>query len=441
MAIEEAKKNKLDMIKLLFEMIKAKDNSSLKMIKEIDSLRRKIINQQNIPSNVRSFVDSYVSDAVQTVAKELRDNVSMHGCTAITEFGDKIYNFNKELFKEIIKEFISVVYGKTLNSDEILECINSYHHTEEKIYSYIALLDKMKSKNHLSNNTVFKLAYNVKEIIESGEKYDLREVKNRLPGCVRNVVFPSEVCIRNVEYDEYLHPSNIKVTDNRRVIETVGYSYAKDKVTWKIGFENQGFYIRNINGEYLYAADYGQYDDERRSVFTWIGGNRVKNDEWNIVPKGDICYLVNIGQREYLYSPVDFFKGKYSGKTIFSPLDSRRPVFTSIGGSRVTNSEWKFEDCSRSRRKRNVEEFKSEVSLGSHLFQVAKARENSNDTQILELSAKLQNNLLLNPHSDESIVYWYSRPGNQEMLNKMMSSVLASVKEVIYPDQSNSRLD
>ncbi|MFP3025506.1 MAG: hypothetical protein ACEY3L_04390, partial [Wolbachia sp.] len=95
----------------------------------------------------------------------------------------------------------------------------------------------------------------------------------------------------------------------------------------------------------------------------------------------------------------------------------------------------------RSRRKRDVEEFESEVSLGSRFYKVTGARENFDDTKILELSARLQNNLLPNPDSDESIVHWYSRPGNQEMLNKMMFSVLASVKEATYPDQLNSRLD
>ncbi|MCJ7454469.1 MAG: ankyrin repeat domain-containing protein [Wolbachia endosymbiont of Homalodisca vitripennis] len=424
----------LDTIKLLFEMIKAKDNSSLKTIKEIDSLRRKIFNQQNIPFYVRSFVDSYVSGVVQTVAKELRDNVSMHGCAAIVKFGDEIYEFNKELFKEIIREFISVVYGKTLNSDGILECINSYNHTEEKIYSYIALLDEMKRNDHLSDNAAFKLAYNVKEIIGSGEKYDLREIKNRLPGCVNDVVFPSKVCIKNVNFGEYLYPTDTKVTDDRRVVATDSISRA----TWKIEFKDGKFYIISNEGEYLYAADYAQYDDERRSVFTWVGGDQVKNDEWNIIPKGDICDLVNVGQREYLYSPVDYFKGKYSGGEMFPGL---RPVFTWIGGSQVTNSEWKFEDCSRSRRKRDVEELGSEVSLDSRPFQVVRGRENSNDTQVLELSARLQNNLLPSSHSDEGIVHWYSRPGNEDMLNKMMSSALASVKEVIYLDQSNSRLD
>ncbi|MFP3029837.1 MAG: hypothetical protein ACEY3M_01210, partial [Wolbachia sp.] len=211
-----------------------------------------------------------------------------------------------------------------------------------------------------------------------------------------------------------------------------------DKTPWKVEFEDGKFYMMNTKGEYLYAADYGKYD-ERRSVFTWIEGSQVKQSPWKIEPaEGDNCYIQNAYQREYLYSPVDYFKGQYSEGEMFPDL---RPVFTWIGGSQVANSKWKFEDCSRSRRKRNVEEFESEVSLDSHLFQIAKARENFNDTQILELSARLQDNLLLNSHSDESIVHWYSRPGNQEMLNKMMSSVLASVKEIIYPDQLNSRLD
>jgi len=87
-------------------------------------------------------------------------------------------------------------------------------------------------------------------------------------------------------------------------------------------------------GEYLYAADFSPFDDDRRRVFTWILGTPVTTGEWRLEDIGNgTVRLFNIHQQEYLYAAD------------FAPYDQdRRRVFTWRPGHAPVQGQWKIEN-------------------------------------------------------------------------------------------------
>ncbi|GLQ76471.1 RICIN domain-containing protein [Vibrio penaeicida] len=85
--------------------------------------------------------------------------------------------------------------------------------------------------------------------------------------------------------------------------------------------------------EYLYAADFAPYDQDRRRVFTWRPGHAPVQGQWKIenIANGQVRIL-NTHQNEYLYAAD------------FQPFDrDRRRVFTWRPGTPVNQGAWIIE--------------------------------------------------------------------------------------------------
>lgn len=101
---------------------------------------------------------------------------------------------------------------------------------------------------------------------------------------VAAVVGP-EVTIYNLAQREYLYAADYKPFDNdRRRVFTWRPGVPVSQGNWRIDDKGaQGKFIYNLKqGEYLYAADYKPFDNDRRRVFTWRPGNPVSQGYWRI---------------------------------------------------------------------------------------------------------------------------------------------------------------
>ncbi|WCR58422.1 ankyrin repeat domain-containing protein [Wolbachia endosymbiont of Ctenocephalides felis wCfeJ] len=317
----------LGIITFLCDRIKAESNNSFK-IEQIKFLKEEVVNQANIPSDTKRLVESCISSLRGSIKSEaeraLKDGM-LNGRSASTiEFVNKVYNFDKNLFGEAIKEAVNRTYS-SVGIEGILKFIGSHHYISQFIPGYVAMFDKIPE----NDGAMFKLAYSIRETmkmprVSSEEKSDLERLKNKLPESVRNAVFSSAVCIKNVEYGRYLYSpnsaSNFQFDDERRYVFT--WSSKMDNGKWKVELNGDNVYLRNVEyGRYLYSpnsASNFQFDDERRYVFTW--SSKMDNGKWKVELNGDNVYLRNVEYGRYLYSP--------NSASNFQFDDERRYVFT-----------------------------------------------------------------------------------------------------------------
>ncbi|WP_264336995.1 ankyrin repeat domain-containing protein [Wolbachia endosymbiont (group B) of Chorthippus brunneus] len=353
----------LDMVKFFLDKnasIEAKSNDPYKMMGIVESVKNEIINQADTSSNVKKWAKSFIEElrySIKSVAQEkLKDGVLHDRYGSVNRLANEIYRSDGKLFDDIIKGVINDVYGK-VDTKKILSFVRNHGHIDQLISGYIAVFDAMQKSGDLNDNVIFKLAYYIKEAMEM-ENYpnvplekrsNLEKLKGRLPESVKNIVFASKVCIKNIYQNEYLYAAvdcfNYD-TERRRAFTWIPGKNDKQGV-WKIQRYGDNFGIVNVEfNEHLYAAsNYFNYDNDRRMVFTWIPGGRVTQGVWKIEPNGNECNIRNVEHNEYLYA-ADY--AKYD--------KDKRSVFTWIPGGKVTQGVWKIEDCGSSIRRSKVED-------------------------------------------------------------------------------------
>ncbi|WP_353287768.1 ankyrin repeat domain-containing protein [Wolbachia endosymbiont (group B) of Gerris lacustris] len=277
--------------------------------------------------------------------------------SSVNELANEIYKSDGKLFDDIIKGVINEVYGR-VDTKEILSYVRSHNNVDQSISGYVAVFDAMQRNGDLNNSAIFKLAYSIKEAtsfdkyssLDSEKRSDLKRLKSKLPESVKNIVFASKVCIKNIDHNEYLYAASNYLSyddDRRRVFTWIPKDEKDDKFRWEIKLDGDDYSIMNVEfNEYLYGAvDYFNYDNERRKVFTWIPGGRVGRDTWKIEPIGSSCYIMNVELNEYLYAAVDHFN--YD--------DERRRVFTWIPkNSKSDQFKWNIEDCGHAVKRRDI---------------------------------------------------------------------------------------
>ncbi|BET30758.1 hypothetical protein wCauBTS_13650 [Wolbachia pipientis] len=349
----------LNMVKFFLDKnasIEAKSNDPYKMMGIVESVKKEIINQADTSSNVKRWAKSFVERlrySIKSKAKrELGDNILSNCDTSTIELTNRIYNFDKNLFDNIIKEVIDDAYGR-VDTKKILSCVRSHGYIGQLISGYVAVFDAMQKNGDLNDGVVFKLGHYVKETMEIKnypkvpleKRSDLEKLKNKLPESVRNAVFASKVCIKNIYQNEYLYAANNCFNydnDRRSVFAWIPKNALNDKFKWKIKPDGDNFNIANAEfNENLYAAsNYFNYDSDRRMVFTWVSGGGVARDVWMIKPYGNDCSIMNVELKEYLYA-ADY--AKYD--------KDRRRIFTWIPGGQVSQGMWRIEDCGSNVRK------------------------------------------------------------------------------------------
>ncbi|WP_265027618.1 ankyrin repeat domain-containing protein [Wolbachia endosymbiont (group B) of Chorthippus parallelus] len=240
----------LDMVKFFLDKnasIEAKSNDPYKMMGIVESVKKEIINQADTSSNVKKWAKSFIEElrySIKSVAQEkLKDGVLHDRYGSVNRLANEIYRSDGKLFDDIIKGVINDVYGK-VDTKKILSFVRNHGHIDQLISGYIAVFDAMQKSGDLNDNVIFKLAYYIKEAMEM-ENYpnvplekrsNLEKLKGRLPESVKNIVFASKVCIKNIYQNEYLYA----------------------------------------------AVDCFNYDTERRRAFTWIPGKNDKQGVWKI---------------------------------------------------------------------------------------------------------------------------------------------------------------
>ncbi|AFY29172.1 hypothetical protein Cyagr_2051 [Cyanobium gracile PCC 6307] len=151
-----------------------------------------------------------------------------------------------------------------------------------------------------------------------------------------DAVVGPEVTIYNLAHSEYLYAADHKPFDDdrRRVFTWRPGGSAGSHGNWRLEPVSDGV-VRIFNTyqlEYLYAADYKPFDDDRRHVFTWRPGNPVNQGYWRIDDMGDLGKRIyNLHQGEYLYAAD------------YKPFDNdRRHVFTWRPGNPVNQGYWRI---------------------------------------------------------------------------------------------------
>ncbi|WP_265034096.1 ankyrin repeat domain-containing protein [Wolbachia endosymbiont (group B) of Phalera bucephala] len=360
--------NDSGVIELLCNRIKTKSNDASKMIKQVGFLKKEVVNQANIPSNAKRLVESCISslrDSIKSAAKKVLKEGILHSRSASTiELIDKVYNFDERLFNEAIKEAVNDTYAG-VGIEGILRFIRSHHYIGQFIPGYIAAFDKIPK----NDGAMFKLAYSIRETmkmprVNSEEKSDLERLKNKLPESVRNAVFSSEVCIKNVEYGRYLYSPNndcmyhLNNCDrDRRYVFTWPSNGNGDQFKWKVELNGDNVYLKNVEyGRYLYSPNddcmyhLNNCDRDRRYVFTWPSklGN---NGKWKVELDGGNVYLKNVEYGRYLYSPNNDCMYHLNNCD-----RDRRYVFTWPSNRNNDQFKWKIEDCGSTRKRRSIQE-------------------------------------------------------------------------------------
>ncbi|WP_264376206.1 ankyrin repeat domain-containing protein [Wolbachia endosymbiont (group B) of Idaea aversata] len=358
--------NDSGVIELLCNRIKTKSNDASKMIKQVGFLKKEVVNQANIPSNAKRLVESCISslrDSIKSAAKKVLKEGILHSRSASTiELIDKVYNFDERLFNEAIKEAVNDTYAG-VGIEGILRFIRSHHYIGQFIPGYIAAFDKIPK----NDGAMFKLAYSIRETmkmprVNSEEKSDLERLKNKLPESVRNAVFSSEVCIKNVEYGRYLYSPNndcmyhLNNCDrDRRYVFTWPSNGNGDQFKWKVELNGDNVYLKNVEyGRYLYSPNddctyhLNDCDRGRRYAFTWPSNSNSDKFKWKVEPNGDNVYLKNVEYGRYLYSP--------NSASTFQVDNNRRYVFTWPSNEEGGQFKWKIENCGSTRKRRSIRE-------------------------------------------------------------------------------------
>nr|WP_253309278.1 ankyrin repeat domain-containing protein [Rickettsia endosymbiont of Ceutorhynchus assimilis] len=363
--------NDSGVIELLCNRIKTKSNDAFKMIKQVEFLKKEVVNQANIPSNAKRLVEFCISSlkgSIKSTAKKVLKDGMLHNRSASTiELLDEIYNFDEKLFDRAIKEAVSDVYWQ-VDKKEILRFIYSHNNPGQSISGYMAVFDKMPK----NDGAVFELAHRIKSTVNSNKysgvssekRSDLERLKSKLPESVRNAVFSSEVCIKNVEYGRYLYSPNndcmyhLNNCDrDRRYVFTWPSNGNSDQFKWKVELNGDNVYLKNVEyGRYLYSPNndcmyhLNNCDRDRRYVFTWPSNGNSDQFKWKVELNGDNVYLKNVEYGRYLYSPNNDCMYHLNNCD-----KDRRYVFTWKSGESVINGVWKIEDCGSTRKRRSIQ--------------------------------------------------------------------------------------
>ncbi|QJT94922.1 ankyrin repeat domain-containing protein [Wolbachia endosymbiont of Diaphorina citri] len=277
--------------------------------------------------------------------------------------------------------------------------------------------------SNFNDGSILKLAYCIKEVMEKINNKEqishFEELKSKLPESIKNAVFSSKVCIINVNFDEYLYAASgssaLSYENQRRGVYNWVPS-SKNNPPGSCGNDRQGMWkiqpygdyvcITNVNfDEYLYAASGNSalsYENQRRAIYNWVPSSKNNppgscgNDRqgmWKIQPYGDYVCITNVNFDEYLYAA--------SGSSALSYENQRRGVYNWVPSSKNNppgscgndrEGMWKIEDCSSVHKKRDIQELDGKA--GSHSLEAIRARNKSNDSQILVLPERLGDYLL-----------------------------------------------
>ncbi len=271
-------------------------------------------------------------------------------------------------------------------------------------YGKVDIIDFLLNKSatieasDFNDNTVLKLAYCIKGLMEKTNNNlppSFKGLESKLPKSVKNVVFASKVCITNVYFNEYLYPgsdsASLSYSNQRRAAYTwvpskknnpPGSCGGNEQGMWKIQPHGDYVCITNVYfNEYLYPGSDSaslSYSNQRRAVYTWVPSEKNnppgscangKQGMWKIQPHGDYVCITNVYFNEYLYPGSDSASLSYSNqrRAVYTwvPSEKNNPPGSCGNGKQ---GMWKVEDLGSIRKRRDIQELESKMSLNSGLY-------------------------------------------------------------------------
>lgn len=191
---------------------------------------------------------------------------------------------------------------------------------DELLYqSHSQRFDKMQENGQIfSGSEVFQFAHEMKTAMEirgiSSYNYQqFLNIKNKLPDCVRIIIWSNTVTIADGNKYFYAATNGMAFDSDRRNVYVWRESFVThDDQKWQFYTFDGGktFVIRNKHfNEHLYAASYKPYSDERRRVFTWRDESTDYTDTRNFwvleVSSSSQIRIKNKHFGEYLYADME----------------------------------------------------------------------------------------------------------------------------------------
>ncbi|XP_073980279.1 uncharacterized protein [Rhodnius prolixus] len=308
---------------LIYEMeVSRQNNDSLKIIEVIKSINNEVIYQlkteENIKSQARLLV-GYLMKKLKMFSKE---------SLKITILNGSYYNENVPIFDQIFK--IDEKYFSEICIEVLIDFFED--DSVRPLYGWIMeaftdIFDRIFNNNS-DDKTVFKLAYFINNLLElaseqssstesNGQSFANILEKNmkffikRLPESVRNIVFIKNVCILNLELNEYLYATNDIIGNNKFKVfsNNAIQNFTNSEQLWLMKRIYGNVYnVQNIGQNFanLYTSDIDDSDEfktEGHIVYTWLPVVETSKQLgiWQIEPDGKYCFIKNVLHREYLY--------------------------------------------------------------------------------------------------------------------------------------------
>lgn len=244
-----------------------------------------------------------------------------------------------QLAQDDVKDIIATFLGRG-RLEDVLNIASTLSGDIDHMFFIYDLIYK-----HIGHNSsdVFILGFSLKKhIIPLGGLFEskARSFIANFGSTIEKLIFNEDYIydIYNTYQKEYLYAADHEpYDDNRRRVFTWIPGKRLKQGDWKIRSNDEGktFTIYNTyQNEYLYAADHKPFDSDRRRVFTWRPGGKAVQGYWKLKPYngGSTFTIYNIYQKEYLYAAD------------YEPYDdNRRRVFTWRPGNEIKQGYWKFE--------------------------------------------------------------------------------------------------
>lgn len=305
-----------------------------------NKLEDKIKNLENNVHNIRNDLDAFKigikdNEKQNKINQCIRDIINGHIDMALKLF----YELNED---NLINQIVREAYEKKLsNFENVLQFSRTLSYNQRGV-PYDALFNEMNKNKHLNNDELLRFGYYIHEAMSWADYklYDqecqkkFENLKNNLPAGIRRIFWSDKVSIINVYYNEYLYAADYKPYDNdRRRVFTWDEKVKCVASDWKIASHDHGktFTIYNkYQDEYLYVPIWpGFY-----YAFTWRRKNKISNGYWKLKLESDGSFIIIHTEKGNLFAHDD----KYTTNRRYVSVLGQRD---SLGDTR--KMKWKIE--------------------------------------------------------------------------------------------------
>lgn len=354
---------KFKIFKSLFNQMKTNAHRDIWMlVRQMQSLKnilRLTANATEVQSLYNSVYNEVRVVATGMIAHDFLTNDSLSTTKSLKNI---LTQYFSQSMCDIYNEVIDSVFN-TFSIPTIIDIAKKINHLESEMAVHQAIFNKLKSEWELNSNPSISLARAIKSVMNHSNyehtplcwKTLYENIKTELPESIKNLVFSSEICIKNSYYEEYLFASHIEhgcyaINDQKRSVYTWIPQIRKDSSTfkWRVKFTGD-YQIELENVEFdekltacndTYCCYYG-HDSCRRMVFTscQINSTSIKESQyqWHLEVVREGLQMRNVAMKEYLMADYDRQRDK-----------QRRYVFTFTSGKRTMDSKWEIINCSNS---------------------------------------------------------------------------------------------